>query len=53
MPFVPERLRGRGIGTSLVRRAEEEAWRRRCSGVAVANEQNLIWSRSRCACPDL
>ena len=28
--FVPEDLRGRGIGTSLVRQAEQEAIRRGC-----------------------
>ena len=30
--FVPETLRGSGLGTSLMRRAEEEAARRGCRG---------------------
>jgi len=33
MMFVPEALRGTGIGTSLLRQAEQEAMRRGCRGV--------------------
>jgi GNAT superfamily N-acetyltransferase len=30
--FVPETLRGSGLGRQLMRQAEEEAWRRGCRG---------------------
>lgn len=33
--FVPERLRGAGLGARLVRQAEEEALRRGCRGALV------------------
>jgi GNAT superfamily N-acetyltransferase len=33
MLFVPEGLRGQGLGTSLIRQAEEIARARNCSGV--------------------
>ena len=35
--FVPEELRGRGIGTSLVRQAEQEAIRRGCGHMWTDN----------------
>jgi len=33
--FVPERLRGRGLGTILLRKAEEAALARQCTGVCL------------------
>jgi GNAT superfamily N-acetyltransferase len=33
--FVPEHLRGRGIGTTLLRTAEQEALARECIGVCL------------------
>jgi GNAT superfamily N-acetyltransferase len=33
--FVPEHLRGRGLGTTLLRKAEDEARARGCTGVCL------------------